>query len=216
MYNYLLKKTFNVYFFSTLFCFLLIATRVYFSGYITFVFLVWNLFLAWIPYLISKYLIHHISDIKKISLFFLGGVWLLFFPNAPYILTDLIHLKPRADVPFWFDLVLLLSFAWTGVLLGYKSLHNIQKIIQQLYGKTKALIFVVFCLFISGYGIYLGRFERFNSWDILTQPFSLLYEIKETILHPFDHFHTYGVTLLFGVFLLIGYFSIFKLKEEVE
>ncbi len=137
---------------------------------------------------------------------------MLFFPNAPYILTDLIHLKPRFDVPFWFDLVLLLTFAWNGVLLGYKSLHNIQKIIQQLYGKTKALAFVVFCLFISGYGIYLGRFERFNSWDILAQPYSLIYEIKETILHPFEHYHTYGVTLFFGVFLTLGYFSIFKLK----
>ena len=216
MYNMLTKIKLNPIVLSSIFCVLLLSLRVYFSHNITFIFLVWNLFLAWIPYWISEYLMKRKNDSKKLHLLFLGGIWLLFFPNAPYMLTDLIHLKPRHDVPAWFDLILLISFAWSGVLLAYKSLNNIQRIIEHYFGKIKGLFFVIFCMFISGYGIYLGRFERFNSWDIITQPIGLLYEIKESLIHPFHHIHTFGMTFFLGIFLTLGYFSIFKLKESQQ
>ncbi|MCB0402451.1 MAG: DUF1361 domain-containing protein [Flavobacteriales bacterium] len=213
----LLKKFYlSSVFVATLFCFILISLRVYFSGHITFIFLVWNLFLAWIPYLISQHLTRNHPKTSRAVLLLLGCVWLLFFPNAPYLLTDLIHLKPRTDAPFWFDLILLISFSWTGVLMAYKSLHGFQQIVHHYFGKTKALLFVVSCSFLSGYGIYLGRFQRYNSWDVLTNPVNLLYDIKSTLFHPFAHLHTYGVSIFFGLFLLLGYYSIFKLRSNEE
>ena len=214
MLDLLKKRILSIYTLTSGFCIVLITIRVLYTNHITFLFLVWNLFLAWIPFLISEYLTYP-KPLKKYSLLALSCLWLLFFPNAPYILTDLIHLKPRLEAPFWFDLVLLLSFAWAGILLGFKSLYNMQKIVQKFYGKQKALILIMVCLFISGYGIYLGRFQRFNSWDILTNPSSLFFEIKDTITNPLLNIETYGITFLFGLFLIVGYFSIINLKKSI-
>jgi len=214
MLDLLKKRILSIYTLASGFCIALITIRVLYTSHITFLFLVWNLFLAWIPFLISEYLTYT-KTLKKYSFLVLSCLWLLFFPNAPYILTDLIHLKPRSEAPFWFDLVLLLSFAWAGILLGFKSLHNMQKIVQNFYGKQKAQILIMVCLFISGYGIYLGRFQRFNSWDILTNPSSLFFEIKDTITNPLLNIETYGITFLFGLFLIVGYFSIINLKKSI-
>ena len=110
---------------TTILCVTLVAFRVQYTSRVTFVFLVWNIFLALIPYIISTVLVLYHHKIKRAFWLWLPfAVWLCFFPNAPYILTDLFHLHPRAGVPYWYDLALILFFAWNGLMLGFASMMD--------------------------------------------------------------------------------------------
>src|SRR5262249_22497374 len=114
-------------------------------------------------------------------------VWLVFFPNAPYLITDIIHLRPRAYAPFWFDLIVLVAFAWTGFILGLVSLVLMQEVIRSFAGGLVSWLFAFIALALSSFGIYLGRFLRWNSWDLLLNPFALLGEILRGARHPLLH-----------------------------
>src|SRR5215467_2885756 len=117
--------------FATLVCGGLIVLRVAYAHNQYYSWLVWNLFLAWIPAL-SALLIYNLRRKKTrwrwLIITACGVCWLIFFPNAPYLLTDLIHLQPRPDAPFWFDLIVLVAFAWTGLGLGVVSLVLMQEV----------------------------------------------------------------------------------------
>ncbi|MGG1924203.1 DUF1361 domain-containing protein [Chryseobacterium sp. NRRL B-14798] len=119
----------------TIFCFSLSAFRYYISDTKVFLFLNWNLFLAWIPLLLSSFVLAF-NIRSKISLVFIIIIWILFFPNSPYILTDLFHLRARNSIPVWYDLIVILSYAWTGLICGFISLNDIEKKLSY-YGKKK-------------------------------------------------------------------------------
>jgi len=192
----------------TLCCFSLSVFRVVYSDTKTFLFLNWNLFLAFIPWVLSSLAVIKPSIQKrKAAILFLLGIWLLFFPNAPYILTDLFHLKTHASMPIWFDLVLILSFAWTGLLFGFLSLWDIERILSKSIRPHAVRCISGSLLFLASFGIYLGRYLRWNSWDILTEPLRLLYDVGDRIINPFAHPRAWGVTLLMGLFLNIIYWS---------
>lgn len=178
------------------------------SGSIHYAFLLWNLILAGIPLVIAVTLHHKMKDIKTIFLLPLIGLWLLFFPNSPYILTDIFHLRPRDGIALWFDLLLLITYAWNGLILGFYSLWHIQELVKKRWGKVLANIVIGISLFLAGFGVYLGRFLRWNSWDILTDPQGLILDILHRISHPFQHSATWGMTLIMAYFLVIAYVSI--------
>jgi uncharacterized membrane protein len=182
-----------------------------------FLFLNWNLLLAFIPWaLTSLVIIRPRLQKSKLVLFVLLGSWLLFFPNAPYILTDLFHLRLKSSMPIWFDLILILSFAWTGLLFGFLSLWDIEKILQNYMRKTYVLLSSIGLLFIGSFGIYVGRFLRWNSWDILTEPLHLMYDIGDRFINPFDHPRTWGMTIFMGIFLNMIYLSFRLIRTRVE
>lgn len=193
----------------------LILFRVFLTHQITFAFLLWNLFLALIPFGLSTMLGLSAGKLKARILLPVGAVWLLFFPNAPYILTDLFHLKPRAGVPYWYDLALILSCAWNGLMLAYASLIEMQGLVDRRLGVMAGWGFSSMALLLSAFGIYLGRYLRFNSWDVITNPLTLFYDILTRVLHPVEHPRAWGVTLLFGAFLLLGYATV-RLLGRVE
>ncbi|MGH1520693.1 DUF1361 domain-containing protein [Chryseobacterium sp. JK1] len=197
--------------FMTLFCFSLSVFRYYISEAKVFLFLNWNLFLAWIPLLLSSFIV--IFKIKsKISLAFIIIIWILFFPNSPYILTDLFHLRARNAIPIWYDLIVILSYAWTGLICGFISLNDIEKRLFS-YGKKNVVNgLIIFFLFMSSFGVYLGRFLRWNSWDVLNNPFGLFNDIVVRLIYPLEYTKTWGVTLLMGVMLNFMYFT-FKWME---
>ena len=194
---------------TTVLCVALVAVRVHFTSKVTFVFLVWNIFLALIPYAISTLLVlfHH-KIRNRIMLVFPFLAWLCFFPNAPYILTDLFHLKQRTGVPYWFDLALILFFAWNGLMLGYASLMDIQSVLTERFSKLLGWAIATGSLVLASFGIYLGRYLRWNSWDVVSSPLSLLSDILEMVANPSQHPRTYGVTIIFSAFLLLGYLLI--------
>ena len=217
-----LNETVLLFAFSTL-CLVLSVIRVFASATPTFLFLNWNLFLAFIPWALSSLLIIYPKlQEKKLAVITLLGTWLLFFPNAPYILTDLFHLKHVVSMPMWFDLLLILSFAWVGLLFGFMSLWDIEKILNRylIKSRLKGLlryrfsvpIFSSVLLFIGSFGIYLGRYLRWNSWDIIAEPLALIYDIGDRFINPFEHPRTWGVTLLMGLFLNLVYWSLRLIK----
>jgi uncharacterized membrane protein len=98
-------------------------------------------------------------------------LWLIFFPNAPYILTDFQHLANRTkELPIWYDVMMLIWFAFTGLLLGMVSLFLMQEIIRREFGRWIGWAFVALVAGLSSAGVYMGRFLRWNSWDILYNP----------------------------------------------
>ncbi len=154
----------------------LLLFRIIVSGYPTFAFLVWNLFLAWIPYFASLSLktLKFKHKLSMMYMLLLLGVWLAFLPNAPYILTDLIHLKTRPGIPLWYDLSMLISFAINGLLLALHSLTDVHEFLKTKLPNHVTQIFITICLFLTSYGVYLGRIERWNSWNLLTHPHLIL------------------------------------------
>lgn len=190
----------------TIFCFSLSAFRYYISDTKVFLFLNWNLFLAWIPLLLSSFILAFRIR-STISLIFIIVVWILFFPNSPYILTDLFHLRARNGIPIWYDLIVILSYAWTGLICGFISLNDIEKRLSD-YGKTNIINGVtVLFLFMSSFGVYLGRFLRWNSWDVLNNPFGLFSDIVVRFIYPIEYTKTWGVTVLMGIMLNFMYFT---------
>ncbi len=176
-----------------------------------FLFLNWNLFLAFIPWALSSIVILYPKiQTKKRSILALLGAWLLFFPNAPYILTDLYHLRITTSMPVWFDLILILCFAWAGLMFGFMSLWDIEGILPNFINKKWVPIVTSVLLFLGSFGIYMGRFLRWNSWDIIQQPMAILYDVGDRFVNPFQHPKTWGVTLLMWLFLSLVYWS-FKL-----
>jgi uncharacterized membrane protein len=194
----------------TITCFSLSVLRFYFSeDPALFPRLNWNLFLAFIPWVVSSFLILNSNYWNnKIVIAILMFFWLLFFPNAPYILTDLIHLEGMKDASLWFDLILILSFAWTGLLFGLLSLMDIEKLLNQFFSKKLVHFIVIVLLFVGSFGVYLGRFLRWNSWDIISDPFGLFFDIGHRVLNPFQFAKTWGMTIFMGIFLNMVYWSI--------
>ena len=183
----------------------LLSVRMIITGELTFIFLAWNLFLAWIPFVISQKLIGTRNRGKIIVLI---CCWLLFLPNAPYIITDFLHLKHRLPVPYWYDILLLFSAALNGLLFAFASLLNVEKFLIKRYGNRISGIIILCSFFLCAFGIYMGRYLRWNSWDLLINPFDISADILDRVLNPFAHFVTWSVTMLFGSFLYIMYYSV--------
>lgn len=196
---------------------LLSITLAFFRFYITdshkFGFLLWNLFLAAIPFGFALLLSSYTAKTKKVVFFGTLALWLLFFPNAPYILTDIVHLYPRRGVPFWFDLVFVFTFAWNGLLLGYLSLLFVEDTLYRMYNGYIAFFFAIFSLSLGAFGIYLGRFDRWNSWDLFQEPLPMMRDIAEYFLHPRTHAQTWAITIVIAAFLVTGYLVIKQLSK---
>ena len=171
---------------STALVFFFFAARVVWSQEITFAFLIWNLFLAWLPYVFSLIVAALHARFPKAWWAWLPFVvlWLLFLPNAFYITTDLIHLKHRPEIPLWYDAGLLVIAAWTGIFLAVVSLQTIQEVVSDMLGSVAGWLFSLAVIAMSGYGVYLGRFLRWNSWDVLSDPLGILADSLIPIVNP--------------------------------
>jgi uncharacterized membrane protein len=196
----------------------LLSLRLEWSGRTSFVFLVWNLLLAWVPYglALGAGVVHARGRGRWWNLLPLGGAWLLAFPNAPYLLTDFIHLKPRPGVPMWFDAALLASFAATGWLLGMLSLEVWKRLLEERWGRAVAWSGVLAASVLCGYGIYLGRFERWNSWNVVNRPRSLLESVVDHVREPLAYEWLVGTTAVFAGLVLLSYLMFESLRQRRE
>lgn len=191
---------------------LLESIRMARSDSVRYAFLLWNLLLAWIPFLFAA-LAYASANSRRRILYPLilasAGAWLLFFPNAPYILTDFQHLSQVTDgIPVWYDVIMLIWFAWTGLLLGVVSLYLMQEIVARLLGNVASWLFVISVTGLSSFGIYVGRFMRWNSWDTWVKPLPLLRDIWNEIRHPIANKEAFLFTIIFTMLFLFIYMTL--------
>jgi len=199
----------------------LVIARIAYSDTGQFRGLIWNLFLAWIPFVLA-YITYALSWQRKwlyIVIPVFAFLWLIFFPNAPYILTDLQYLNRfSADAPLWFDVILLIWFSWTGVLLGVVSLYLMHEIVQRNFGRWPGWFFVLVVSGLSSVGIYVGRFMDWNSWDILSNPSELAIDVLGLVIDP--SLRLFAFTALFTIFFLFVYLTLYTFahlfREQIE
>jgi uncharacterized membrane protein len=207
---------------SSTLCLGLLVLRVIHTGSYGHIFLVWNLFLAWMPMIMALGAYNFHKRHSRLNGLIVAGcalAWLLFMPNAPYIVTDIVNLYPQPSIPFWYDIILFAAFAWTGVFLGLVSLFLMQEIVRKTAGRLLGWLFALGVLALSSFGIYLGRFLRWNSWDVVLNPGQLLGDIAATIRHPVAHFETYVFSAMFAVFMLCAYLmltAMMNFRQEAQ
>ena len=193
--------------------------RTLYTGHLTFIFLIWNLFLAWIPYCLSQWLYYYQHKIKsKIFLVAVLMIWLAFVPNTFYIITDLYHIGDGYNdysMPQWFDLAMLLSFAWNGLLLGILSVRHIEKIIEAKLGMKHELLFLYPIMWLNALGVYVGRYLRFNSWDVVSNPFFLIKEIARVLIHPFAERYAASMIFCFSILMTLFYLTLKKISKVI-
>jgi uncharacterized membrane protein len=190
-------------------CAALLLFRFARSGSLAFGFLAWNLFLAAVPAVAAAMFARAAAKQSRVIVqvvWFI--VWLVFLPNAPYIITDFVHLTPSAAIPLWYDIALLTSCAGTGLLLGYTSIADVQTVITRKFSASLGWSVVIAAIFLSGFGIYLGRFLRWNSWDTLSNPLRLFPDVAGRVLDPLAHPRMLAVTAVYGVGLFVGYVAL--------
>ncbi|WP_299128935.1 DUF1361 domain-containing protein [uncultured Winogradskyella sp.] len=197
-------KTLSLVFIALTFSVVALVVRIKLNKSFFYLFLVWNVFLAIIPYTITMYL-NTKANINKYKLGIWFLVWLVFLPNSPYIVTDLIHLRFGNDTLLWLDILVVLSFALTGLLLFYLSLLDMKKLITSKFSRIPIETLSIIIIFLCGFGVYLGRFLRYNSWEIISKPFTLISDIFAILLSPFQHSDAWLFTIGFGGFLIVGY-----------
>jgi uncharacterized membrane protein len=184
----------------------MIVARVVYTGALEHAGIAWNLFLAWVPFVLALFVYAQArSGLSRPKLVALGGLWLLFFPNAPYIVTDLKHIGRGGGIPVLYDVLLLSAAAWTGLLLGLTSLFLMHAVARRFLGVVNAWALVVGALAASSFGIYLGRVQRWNSWDVFVRPGALLGEIANGF-----HARPIALTVLLTSFLLTSYLVLYS------
>jgi len=220
--NYLYRNRYSIAVFVLLnvacaICIMLVAARVAYSDTGRHTGLIWNLFLAWIPFMLA-YFAHAVSW-RRATLYLIIPViaflWLIFFPNAPYMLTDLQDLTRRATgAPLWYDVIIVVWCSWTGMLLGVISLYLMQDIIVRTFGRATGWIFVFVISGLSSFGIYIGRFVRLNSWDILQNPAETAQEILGLVVDPSRRLAAF--TVLYTIFFLFVFLLLYSFSHMLR
>lgn len=162
----------------------LVMARMFLTDSLRHGYLIWNLFLAWVPlfFCLAALKVSRAPLVSRWKFWTLATAWLLFLPNAPYIVTDLIHLRPRL---FWVDLVLIVLCAWIALVLGFLSLYLMQNLVSRRCGALGGWAFAALVSGLTGVGIYIGRFLRWNSWDVLVNPIGIMNDIFQWAMTSF-------------------------------
>lgn len=190
-------------------CVALLELRIWHTGDTINSFLLWNMSLAVVPLVAAVALqLASLRDglsVLKVAVF---GVWLAFLPNAPYLATSFTHLYRYQPVPMWFDIAMFGSFAATGILIGYAAVADVEAVLAEKFGRAVGTTIAFGSLLLCGFGIYLGRILRWNSWDVVTSPWTLGRQIAHHVANPLSHTTTWEVSAIYGVGLVLGYVAI--------
>lgn len=197
---------------SAFFCSLLLIARVASTSIWQYGFLFWNLFLALSPLLlvnlIARWPVIWENKLSRVLVFM---CWLLLLPNSFYLVTDLLHLSEYRNIPRWFDLVMLFSFAWTGLLGGVLAMSRMECLVRASFLTVNTVVFRLVLIVLMAFGVYLGRHLRFNSWDFFMQPDSLIWELLLLFRRPFAQGEAWLTIGLYAILFLIIYRSLLPL-----
>ncbi len=211
------KKLLLTFGFSSCVSLSLFAARVVSTGSHRYSFLVWNLFLAWLP-LIFVIILSRLRLSYGLSWqsFVLGLLWFVFLPNSFYIGSDFVHLLAGARANALYDAALLLSFTVNGLLLGYTSLYIMHRHLLTRASRKRAHTIIGLVLLVCSFGIYLGRFLRWNTWDVVLNPAGLLFDVSDRFISPRSYPQTYTITLTFFVLLAGMYVVVWNLISVIR
>jgi uncharacterized membrane protein len=175
-------------------------------------FLIWNLILAWIPLLLALLVYDRYRRGRPLLVLAPAlALWLLFLPNAPYIVTDFVHLSADTPAPLWLDGVELSAFAWTGMLIGFVSLYLVHAVARHRFGAAPSWFGVLSALALVSVGVYLGRVKRWNSWDLLTQPEARLAQLHAHLGDPTALARAVAVSIVLTALLAAAYLVFYVL-----
>ncbi|HEX5797431.1 MAG TPA: DUF1361 domain-containing protein [Candidatus Saccharimonadales bacterium] len=198
----------------------LLASRILFSDSLRYIFLVWNLVLAVIPLTLAWWLIERLRSESWLAWpqIVLSILYIGFLPNTFYLITDFVHLRQTDEAGLYFDVILLTSFVFNGIILGFTSVYLIHKQLLKRFDERTGLYLIAVIFLLASFAAYLGRFTRFNSWDILLRPAGLLFDVSDRFINPTQHLDTYISTVsLFAVLFstyLATYLAIKSAKSE--
>ena len=136
-----------------------------------------------------------------------GAAWLAFFPNAPYLVTDLVNLRWNNGAPRWYEVALLSSFGWAGLFLGLASLRDMHDLVARRTRLIAGWPFAAMVIVLAAFGIYLGRELRWNSWDVIAEPRALFGDLHAHLFHPFAFPRAWAMTAVFGTLLGLAYLA---------
>ncbi len=190
----------------------LLLVRIETSGSMRYSFLFWNLVLAIIPALLAVWLVRRVDEYgwMRLPQILLTIVWLSFLPNSFYLITDFIHLRETYEVSLLFDIVMLLSFVVNGLIFGFFSLYLVHLRLVKRFRPLWSSSIVALILLACSFATYLGRYTRWNSWDIVLRPAGLLFDVSDRFVNPSAHEQTYLTMLLFFTLLTSLYWVIWE------
>ena len=201
-----------VFFF--LFIGFLILARIVYTGTYRYLFLVWNLFLAWLPYAISGRF-KHCMHAPRYMQYILLIAWLMLFPNALYIITDFIHLQIETNMPVWYDAILLFASSFLGLVLAFLSIQKAENVLAKMYPSKSLRLFAPIVLSLGAFGVFLGRFLRWNSWDVINNPAGLFQDIFSILFFPHHNVSTWLITGLLSSMYCLMYFFLKHLQSAL-
>ena len=204
---------------ASLFVALLVAYRLAVGCQVRHAYLVWNLFLAWLPLglaLLAVIRFERAGTWRDGRFLSLALGWLLFLPNAPYIITDLTHVRDVWSPTNWVPLMMILLSALTGLLTGFLSLELMHTMVKRLWGGGLGWLFIAVVSGLSAFGVYLGRFVRLNSWDVVTSPVEVMYGIYQAVGHALSNRSHTKFLLLFALILWLAHVMLFALAKRRE
>ena len=188
----------------------LVVLRYALSGHVSYANMIWNLVLAWAPlvFALAAY-DRHRRGRDGLPLALLLALWLAFLPNAPYLATEFKMLRQVQDMPIWFDVAMVTSFAWTGLVLAFVSVYLVQEIARRVRGPLFGWACAIGSFGLCGIGVYLGRYVRLNSWDLFLRPHGVLAQVASRL----ESARLVGMSLLIASFLTMAYAMLYTVLE---
>lgn len=193
----------------------LLVIRMLVAGDLWLSFMVWNLFLAWLPLLFALGLRANLAQKPWLHWQNIGLtlLWLGFLPNSFYLMTDLIHLQSSGATSIMYDIAMMLSFIFNGLLLGYISSYLVHAQLLKRLKHFHAHLIIGLVFLAASFAIYLGRYLRWNTWDVVFNPLGLLFDLSERVINPFIHAQTFVVTFVFFVVIASTYTVLYELAK---
>lgn len=181
-------------------------------------YLLWNLFLAWLPFIFSFAVVwsarkHGWRAGKTITF---AALWFVFLPNAFYMITDYIHLQEYMRSDVMLDIVMFTMFVLTGLTLGFASVLMVHQELRKKIVRPQMAVILSGAFLLCGFALYLGRELRWNTWDLISNPFGIIFNISDLIIHPGAHPQAFESTLLFFVFLSVLYAAIYRSSKLLK
>ncbi len=198
--------------------FLLWLSRAYAVQDLQYGFIFWNLFLAWVPLILALVFTRlvHAYGLRDYKSFVVLLLWFVFLPNSFYVVTDLIHLNRLSNYHLLLDITFLTLFVIAGLGLGFSSLAIIQHTLLKRITVNQSFVAVFGAIFASSFAIYLGRYLRWNTWDVIANPSGILFDISERVLNPLSHSRTFSTTIIFTFFLLCLYVPVYEFLKYTK